>query len=387
MSLNRTGVVNVHCSGIACRDWTGSPGSCRHGAACYFSHDVAASSRQVSAKCRAWTGVPGSCRFGSLCRFLHVDCSPDTGKDSAVEPSEGGLAKNQGDTGALSEKLLNPLAAEFVPKYLSSDAGPVALFVPPQPHETHDGAIQPSHVSVPVPRVFAHAICSALGRIQVDVGGQIYYDSLSEAAVITGTPAQQKSACAEIALVMDEAARRQSAECCVCFEAPGGQESMDGRPGRYGILEGCDHIVCMSCIMKWRQNEEMTREARLGCPVCRATSHIIVPWPESVSGAEKMTILKQHKERCRATPCKWSTKGQRCPAGKHCIFDHTGAPQIVEPRRRRMEMDIILNDDDLLLRLLDAMPGFGDDADVETDDEIAAIVEALYSQRHRLLRT
>jgi len=338
--------------------------------------------------CRAWTGTQGSCSFGDRCHFLHGDkLSSDV---SSIKSSPGELAKIPEHRGSVTTgKHLNPLAAEFVPTAAShssididqyqpsgfplNDVGPVPLFVPSQLHETSNAGSQQSHVSVPVPREFAYALCNAISRIQSNCGGVIYYDSLSEAAVVTGTAAEQKSACTEITAVVEEATRRHSAECCVCLEAPGSRETSDGRPGRYGLLEGCDHIVCMGCIMKWRQNEGMTRDARLGCPVCRSISHIIVPWPEAVGGDEKLAILTQHKERCRATPCKWSTQGRRCPAGRHCIYDHSSAPQVIDWNRyHRMEL------------------GFSDERSLEAlmsrvQEEMIPIMEELvaYTNRQR----
>lgn len=133
--------------------------------------------------------------------------------------------------------------------------------------------------------------------------------------------------------------------------------------------------------MSWRQRKEVSREARLGCPVCRVVSYIVVPWPEPAVGDEKLAILAQHRERCSATPCKWSTRGLPCPAGKECLFDHSEAPQV----RRRHDEDRLglgrlrglLEDEDMLDALIE-LAGEVSIAELDTDTLhiLRAILEA-----------
>jgi len=124
---------------------------------------------------------------------------------------------------------------------------------------------------------------------------------------------------------------------------------------KYGLLEGCEHVVCMACVMSWRQNKQVSREARLGCPVCRVVSYIVVPWPKPAVGDEKLAIFAQHRERCNATPCKWSTRGLPCPAGKEYLFDHSEAPQVRRHDNQRFGSRLrgLLDDEDMVEALIE----------------------------------
>lgn len=152
------------------------------------------------------------------------------------------------------------------------------------------------------------------------------------------------------------------AKCCVCFETPQEHADLNGRPDRYGLLESCDHTVCLRCIMEWRQNSKSSKEARLGCPVCRTVSYLVVPWHKAAQGSEKQAVLERQKEKFRATKCKWSSTGKPCPAGKSCMFDHSQAPQVKMQRPHLCGLSRLLrhhsDDDDL--------------SDVEIDDDLAA---------------
>eukprot|EP00438_Fugacium_kawagutii_P035530 Skav214486 [mRNA] locus=scaffold1011:48382:60061:- [translate_table: standard] len=159
-------------------------------------------------------------------------------------------------------------------------------------------------------------------------------------------------------------------ECCICLEAP-----RKNARSKYGLLEGCDHVVCMACVMSWRQSKQVSREARLGCPVCRVVSYIVVPWHAPAVGDEKLAIFAQHRERCSATPCKWSTRGLPCPAGKECLFDHSNAPQVRRPPRDRFDDDdfglgrlrSLLEDDDEMVEALIELAGEVSISDFDTD--------------------
>ncbi len=52
------------------------------------------------------------------------------------------------------------------------------------------------------------------------------------------------------------AARRSAArlECCVCLEVV--LSKTNPRDRKFGLLSGCDHVFCLSCIRNWRSNAE-----------------------------------------------------------------------------------------------------------------------------------
>eukprot|EP00928_Gymnodinium_smaydae_P090066 TRINITY_DN7391_c0_g1_i2.p1 TRINITY_DN7391_c0_g1~~TRINITY_DN7391_c0_g1_i2.p1 ORF type:complete len:301 (+),score=32.29 TRINITY_DN7391_c0_g1_i2:77-979(+) len=271
--------------------------------------------------CWYWNGSPGSCRWGGNCRFLH-----------ALEQSTSHSFLGEADEASGSTGNHWTCTSSFPSS--SSAAVPVAAQVP--------------------------RACRAW----------------------SGVPGSCRFG-ARCRFVHDDVSSTPAIECCVCLEVPWQREGKRLPRDYYALLENCDHVVCMSCIMEWRKKHEASREARLGCPVCRTISHIIVPWHCAASGDEKLAIVAQHKERCSVTTCKWSSNGQPCPAGKHCLYDHSEAPQVVRRRAPRHEVSDTSSDSDTsttrayrMLALLE-LGFFSSDSDAESDDEIRAAVNAL----------
>lgn len=100
-------------------------------------------------------------------------------------------------------------------------------------------------------------------------------------------------------------------------------------------------------------------------------SYIVVPWPTPATGDEKLGVFAQHRERCRATPCKWSNRGLPCPAGKECLYDHSAAPQVPphsEDVHRLEELEEML-DNDMLGILMQIVQGQGNVGLSDLDDQ------------------
>ena len=98
---------------------------------------------------------------------------------------------------------------------------------------------------------------------------------------------------------------------------------------------------------------------------------MVVPWHEPVSGDQKLAVLTQHRERCMATPCKWSNRGLPCPAGKECLYDHSAAPQVPphsEDVQRLEELEELL-DNEMLGILMQIVQGQGNVGLSDLDDQ------------------
>ena len=80
--------------------------------------------------------------------------------------------------------------------------------------------------------------------------------------------------------------------CCVCMTAP----INDEKRNKYALLERCDHVICMSCAIAWRKNLQVSKEARLGCPICRKLSSIITPCYEALQGDERLKKIDEYKK-------------------------------------------------------------------------------------------
>lgn len=100
---------------------------------------------------------------------------------------------------------------------------------------------------------------------------------------------------------------RPLVECCVCSTAP----ILDDKRNKYGLFEGCDHVICISCALSWRRNLQVSKEARLGCPICRTLSPIITPCYEALQGDERLAKIAQYKEFRRTSTRRTSTSRTR----------------------------------------------------------------------------
>ena len=171
------------------------------------------------------------------------------------------------------------------------------------------------------------ATMSHFDSIATDTGVRICYSSDKESITIRGFLDQIVASKNRIEAILPNY-QRMINECCICNEDPMQKEE------KVGLFEKCDHVACFTCIMEWRQqNRQVSREARLGCPLCRTLSHIITPYPEVLTGDLRLAAIDGYKDQCKQTPCRWSTQGQPCPAGRHCLYDHTRSPQVIERPR------------------------------------------------------
>ncbi|CAG0914429.1 unnamed protein product [Notodromas monacha] len=130
--------------------------------------------------------------------------------------------------------------------------------------------------------------------------------------------------------------------CGICYdvilEKPGKKADQ-----RFGILSSCNHVFCISCIRKWRQQTENvvvpTKTAR-ACPACRVMSDFVIPskiWVEEKE--DKEALIRTYKEEMRKKNCKHFNFGEGgCPFGNKCFYRHetrSGAKVDVGPPRRR----------------------------------------------------
>ena len=225
------------------------------------------------------------------------------------------------------------------------------------------------------------ATWSHFDSIATDTGVRICYSSDKESITIRGFLDQIVASKNRIESILPNFQRRIN-ECCICHEDPMQKEE------KVGLFEKCDHVACFTCIMEWRQqNRQVSREARLGCPLCRTLSHIITPYPEVLTGDLRLAAIDGYKDQCRQTPCRWSTQGQPCPAGRHCLYDHTRSPQVIERPRiiRFSELFEESDGEDFSNFLLEGGIRVYSDSDAESldfsDQELAEAMAALRRAR------
>lgn len=104
---------------------------------------------------------------------------------------------------------------------------------------------------------------------------------------------------------LDSLCRSKEIECSVCLEKVLSKSFVTER--KFGLMSGCDHPFCISCIRGWRSGSHPTGmdldTVVRACPVCRMPSHFIIPsvtW--YFSPEEKNEIVTTYKNRLRSAP-------------------------------------------------------------------------------------
>ncbi|KAK0497147.1 hypothetical protein EDD18DRAFT_1073041 [Armillaria luteobubalina] len=123
--------------------------------------------------------------------------------------------------------------------------------------------------------------------------------------------------------------------CSICFE----------QPVTYGLLMGCSHVFCISCIKQWRDSSKLNRDpgpskVTKQCPMCRAPSAYITPSSVFYKNEDprKEKAIISYKESMARVPCRYFQASKRedasnpfCPFGKDCFYQHLnddGTPHI-----------------------------------------------------------
>lgn len=123
------------------------------------------------------------------------------------------------------------------------------------------------------------------------------------------------------------AVARSKDKCCgICMEVVVEKQGVDQR---FGILQNCNHIFCLECIRKWRQNKEkhFNNEIARACPECRVASDFICPstyWVGDIK-EEKDKLIEGYKSALSDKHCKYFKNGENggmCPFGNKCFYKH-----------------------------------------------------------------
>jgi len=126
--------------------------------------------------------------------------------------------------------------------------------------------------------------------------------------------------------------------CGICMDNVMEKEPPSER--RFGILEKCTHIFCLSCIRKWRQTKQFDNRTIRACPECRVASDFVVPsryWVDDKEDKEK--LIDSYKQALSEKPCKYFKQGRgECPFAGACFYLHAfpdGTKAAMPPPRPR----------------------------------------------------
>lgn len=377
--------TSVRQDDVVCRYFLSS--SCRDGDRCLFSHD---STRHIpDSVCRYY--LQGVCVFGQNCRYDHVrvkkdgnskpqphndrhsagpsrrsanrdiSCNvpnrSDYNKKSSHQPRFSSLSRNtpKNDVssanapGPTSENWIN--APEFVPKTVRSYADTVkANTVNSEPEKLP---------STELCAYFMIGECPLQDQCPYVHG--IICELCHKACLHPFDEKQRKAHTEECEKELEQdmelsfAIQRSMDKICgICMDVVLEKEPLSER--RFGILEKCNHVYCLSCIRKWRRSKQYESNQHIdnaldpvvtrACPECRIASDFITPSVYFVdSEEEKKKLITEYKKALSKKPCKYFKQGEgTCPFGGACFYLHakpdgTKVDLPLPTRRRRQNQD------------------------------------------------
>ncbi|RLN91657.1 hypothetical protein BBJ28_00006472 [Nothophytophthora sp. Chile5] len=87
-------------------------------------------------------------------------------------------------------------------------------------------------------------------------------------------------------LAMGEEIRlSQDLECGICYD------NIIAKGERFGLLSGCSHPFCLTCLRNWRGNADQPKQTVRQCPLCRVETNFIIPSSRMVTKPERKQVL------------------------------------------------------------------------------------------------
>ncbi|XP_067128869.1 E3 ubiquitin-protein ligase makorin-2-like isoform X2 [Centruroides vittatus] len=261
-----------------------------------------------------------------------------------------GLSSDSGFGEEMSQTTAGPgspqwaLAPEFVPRVFSSSVKSYAETVKPKSPESGNSESPPSHSE--------QLLCPfAMGEV-CPYGDQCSYLH-GDICELCGKPClhpldeeqrkQHNEECTqeiERDMELSFAVQRSLGKTCgICMEVVVEKEPPTER--RFGILEKCNHVFCLTCIRQWRKMKQFESKNIRACPECRVLSDFVTPsryWVETKEEKEK--LIEDYKKALSSKPCKYFKQGRgECPFAGACFYLHAypdgTKAQLPPPRPRR----------------------------------------------------
>lgn len=124
-------------------------------------------------------------------------------------------------------------------------------------------------------------------------------------------------------------------ECNICYD------NILQKEERFGLLSGCNHAFCLTCVRNWRGNADQPKQTVRQCPVCRVETHFIIPSSRMVTDpARKQALIDTYRKNLAAIPCRHFNEGRgTCPFGTSCFYAHRYPDGTLDTRHVRTAVD------------------------------------------------
>lgn len=124
-------------------------------------------------------------------------------------------------------------------------------------------------------------------------------------------------------------------ECNICYD------NILEKGERFGLLSGCSHAFCLSCVRNWRGNADQPKQTVRQCPVCRVETHFIIPSSRMVTSPKRKNVLiETYRKNLSGIPCRHFNEGRgTCPFGTSCFYAHRFPDGTLDTRQVRTAVD------------------------------------------------
>ncbi|TDH73566.1 uncharacterized protein CCR75_003095 [Bremia lactucae] len=137
-------------------------------------------------------------------------------------------------------------------------------------------------------------------------------------------------------LATDEEFRlSQGLECGICYEI------ILNKGEQFGMLSGCNHSFCLTCVRNWPNSEDHPKQTVRQCPACGKETKFIIPTSRMVYNPNRKKVLMDvYRKELNGIPCRHFDGGRKtCPFGTSCYYAHRSPDGFQALRQARTVVD------------------------------------------------
>jgi E3 ubiquitin-protein ligase makorin len=112
----------------------------------------------------------------------------------------------------------------------------------------------------------------------------------------------------EMIAIGEEIRLSKELECGICYD------NIMAKEERFGLLSGCNHAFCLTCVRNWRGHADQPKQTVRQCPVCRIETHFIIPSSRMVTNPErKKALIDEYRVRAHSLDLRVVDLDKRLP--------------------------------------------------------------------------